>query len=253
MKIHMLSITAVWVGLIGFCAGCAGNRGGICHNEDPCLACLPKSHAQVPPQAAVVDTQKCVERLPKDAVQVPAGTYVQHWRSAMSSGAQQQQWVVSRNEWFDGGSQLGPKGQQHVNRIAESLRMQPCLVVIETEPIALQPGGSYDDALRFNEKLQEERKAAVVNALVEVGNADAADWVVFADDRSVGVRGIEAPVIFNGQFGGGGGRGNMGGRGGMGGGGFGGGGMGGGGFGGGGMGGGMGGGFGGGGGGGGIF
>ena len=245
MKIHMLSIIAVLAGLIGLCTGCAGDRASICYDEEQCQACLPHSHAEVPPNAGVVDTQKCVERLPKDAVPVPAGTYVQHWRGAMSNAAQQQQCVISRNEWFDGGNQLGPKGQQHVKRIAESLMMQPCLVVIETEPVALQPGGSYDDALLFNETLQAERKAAVVNALVEVGNADAADWVVFAEDRSVGVRGIEAPIIFNGQFGGGGG--NQGGIGrGMGGGGMGGGGMGGGGMGGGG-------GLGGGGGGGGIF
>ena len=249
MKIHMLSITAVLVGLIGLCAGCAGVRASICYDEESCQACLPYSHAEVPPKAGVVDTQKCVERLPKDAVPVPAGAYVRNWRGAMSNGAQQQQWVISRNAWFDGGSQLGPKGQTHVNRIAENLKMQPCWVVIETEPVALQPGGSYDDALLFNETLQAERKAAVVNALAEVGNEDAADWVVFADDRSVGVRGIEAPIIFNGQFGGGGG--NQGGVGRGGGGGFGGG-LGGGGMGGGGMGGG-GGGFGGGGGGGGIF
>ena len=234
------------VAIVSLCSGCVTDTAQMQHGQ-PCqhcqecgrVRCLPWTHSQVPPNAMVSQVDRCIEPLPKDGVPVPAGTYVQQWRENMVQEAQQRHWLISRNEWFDGGSQLGPEGRKHVVRIAEAMKLQPNWVVIETEPIALQMGASYEDALRDQELLQTERFDAVVTALTEAGNVDAASWVVFEDDRSVGVRGIEAPMIFNRQFmnGGGGNRGGIGrgmggGGGGMGGGG--GGGMGGGGFGGGG-------------------
>ena len=88
--------------------------------------------------------------------------------------------------------------------------------MIENEPVALEMGESYDEAVESNQQLQVDRRNAVVTALAEAGVPDADQWVVFADDRTVGVRGIEAPQVFNGQLGGiGMGRGGMG-RGGMG-------------------------------------
>jgi len=221
-------------------------------NDNP--RCLPRSHSQDPPNAALVGVQRCVEPLPKDGVPVPAGAYVQQWRESMVEGAQQRHWFIDRNEWFDGGSELGPEGRKHVSRIAEAMTMQPDWVIIETEPVSIELGESYEEALMRQQRLQEERWNVVVMFLSQAGNQNAAEWVVFGDERPVGVRGIEAPMIFNRQFmNGGGNRGGMGrgvgGGGGFGGGGFGGGGFGGGGFGGGGFGGGgFGGGFGGGGG-----
>jgi len=214
------------------------------HNRDcPCgqASCVPVSTSHLPPAAGIDVAHRCTDRLPNDAVPAPAGTYVSQWRGAMSYGAQQQHWVVTRNEWFDGGSQLGPKGLQHMQRIAQCHLAEPHVVVIETEPVALEMQQSYEDALQSNQRLQLDRRNVVVAALDNAGVPDADQWVVFAEDRSVGVRGIEAPQVFNSQFGGGG-RGNRGGigrgQGGMGGGGMGGGlggGMGGGGFGGGGI------------------
>ena len=199
--------------------------------------CLTRSYSQAPPNAAIVGTQRCVEPLPKDSVPVPAGAYVQQWRESMVEGAQQRHWFISRNEWFDGGSELGPEGRKHVSRIAEAMKLQPDWVVIETEPVSLELGESYEDALMRQQELQEERRNVVVMLLAEAGNENAAEWVIFGDERPVGVRGIEAPMIFNGQMGGGGGNrggigrgagGGMGGGGGLGGGGMGGGGGGGG-------------------------
>ena len=178
----------------------------------PCgqASCLPVSTSHLPPAAGIDVAQRCTDRLPKDAVPAPAGVYVSQWRGAMSYGSQEQHWVVTRNEWFDGGSQLGPKGQQHVQRIVQCHLAEPHVVVIETEPVALEMHQSYEDALQSNQRLQLDRRNVVVTALANAGVPDADQWVVFAEDRSVGVRGIEAPQVFNSQFGGGG-RGNRGG------------------------------------------
>lgn len=232
-----------------FASGCANWPTKSRHPSTACpcgqASCLPISRSNVSPAAGIDVAQRCTDRLPKDAVPAPAGAYVSQWRGVMSYGAQEQHWVVTRNEWFDGGSQLGPKGQQHVQRIAQCHLAEPHLVVIETEPVALEMQQSYEDALQSNQRLQLDRRNVVVTALANAGVPDADQWVVFAEDNTVGVRGIEAPQVFNSQFGGGG-RGNRGGigrgqggmGGGMGGGGMGGGlggGMGGGGFGGGGI------------------
>lgn len=235
-----ITLSLLCLSLVAF-SGCATGKAQMnacedCRSADT-IRCLPRSHSQDPPNAAIAGVHRCVEPLPKDAVPVPAGAYVQQWREVMFDGAQQRHWLISRNEWFDGGSKLGPKGREHVKRIAEAMQMQPNWVVIESEPVALKIAESYEDALLAHETLHAERRDAVVIALAEAGHENAADCVIFDDDRSVGIRGIEAPMIFNSQFNGGGGmqRGNGGGGGGLGGGGGGGGGgFGGGGFGGGG-------------------
>jgi hypothetical protein len=158
-------------------------------------------------------TERCVDPVPKDAVPAPAGTYLSQWRGAMSYHAQQQHWVIPRNEWFDGGSQLGPQGQRHLDRVVQCLAEAPRTVVIENEPLALELGDDYEEAVKKNRQLQFERRNTVVTALAEAGIENADQWVVFAEDRNVGVRGIEAPQIYNRQFIGGFGRGNRGGAG----------------------------------------
>lgn len=175
-----------------------GQRETCC--ADGQVGCLPIDASEVPPAASINHTYRCVEPMPEDAVPAPIGTYMGQWRGAMSDGAQKQNWIVTRNEWFDGGSQLGPKGQQHVQRIAHCLVTYPQLVVIENEPVALALGDSYEEAVRANQQLQIKRRNVVVEALAEAGVPDAPQWVVFADDRSVGVRGVEAPLIYNSQF-----------------------------------------------------
>ena len=212
-------IASLLVAIVSLCSGCVMDTAQVQHGQQcqhcqECgrVHCLPWTHSQVPPNAMVSQVDRCVEPLPKDGVPVPAGAYVQQWRENMVQEAQQRHWLITRNEWFDGGSQLGPEGRRHVNRIAEAMKLQPNWVVLETEPVALQMGASYEDALQDHEALQAERFDAIVTALTEAGNVDAASWVVFEDDRSVGVRGIEAPIIFNRQFmnGGGGNRGGIG-------------------------------------------
>jgi hypothetical protein len=224
--------------LLFTCSGCVTDpaQSSVCDDcpADGEIRCLPRTNSQHPPNAMISADHRCVEPLPKDSVPVPAGAYVQQWRETMVAGAQQQHWLISRNEWYNGGSELGPDGRNHISRISEAMKVQPNWVVIETEPVSIGSGESYEDALLKHEIQQSERRDAIVTALVEAGHSNAEEWVVFEEDRSVGIRGIEAPMIFNRQFmGGGGNRGGIG-RGGMGGGGGGIGGGGGGGFGGGG-------------------
>ncbi len=201
LQVACLQVACLQVAMLSGCA----NLAALCGHEEACCpdahgSCLPMEISDVPPAASINTAYRCVDPLPEDAIAAPNGTYLQQWRGAMSAGAQQAHWQVSRNEWFDGGTQLGPEGRAHVQRLAECLLTQPQPVVIEAEPVALAAGESYEEALQSNQRLQIERRNAVVEALAQAGVSDAPQWVVFADDRSVGVRGIEAPQIYNRQF-----------------------------------------------------
>lgn len=147
---------------------------------------------------------------------MPPGTYNNAWGNVMAHQADVQGEIITRNLWFDGGDQLGPDGRERIVDIAGSLPYQPRLVLIEEEPVEVAADQEYDEALRANERLNVDRKRAVIEALAAHGVADPHELVFFTSDRSVGVRGIEAPNVFNRQFMGGmmGGRGGMG-RGGM--------------------------------------
>jgi hypothetical protein len=203
-------------------AGCAGIRG-----KNDCSAhgnhCIEKSADVAAPHASLAATQRCVEELPCSSVPAPPGTYVNAWSDAMVAQAAVQGDIITRNLWFDGGEELGPDGRERLIKVSESFGDQPRMILIEEEPVAIAAGQTYADALAANEKLNLERKANVVSGLASLGIPNAEELVYFTKDRSVGVRGIEAPNVFNSQFMGGMG-GGLGGRGGgIGGGGFGGG------------------------------
>ena len=205
--------------------------------------CLPTMSIDAPAVAGIAKVDRCVQPIDPDVIQAPNGTYMNHWREMMSSTAHDERWVIERNEWFDGGQSLGPKGLDHVKRLAQTFAQQPRWIALENAAVVLEADEPYADALARTHQLNAERRNEIVRQLAECGVVDAEPWVVFVEDRTVGVRGIEAPNVFNQQFLGGQGTGN---RGGAGRGGFGGG-IGGGGIGGGGVGGGLGGGIGGGG------
>ena len=254
---HAVAPTAVLAFIVlSLTNGCATNFEShqSCTNGclEPCGAnCIPETLGQSSSQVALANWKRCVEPLPDDAIPAPPGTYVNAWLEAQVAGAMQSHWVLTRNLWYSGGDQLSQDGTQKLLRIADAMQEARNWVVIETQPVQPQRGETYKEAKRQIDQLQQRRREVVVDTLARGGVSDADQWVIFAGDRSVGVRGIEAPQIFNRQFQSGRGNQNQSGTGG---GGLGGGGFGGGGFGGGGLGGGLGGGFGGGGlGGGGIF
>ena len=186
-------------------ANCSDQCVDVCESD-----CLPKTIGQAAPGATIADWQRCVEKVPDEAVPVPAGTYLAAWREAQSAGAQQRHWVIPRNEWFSQGDQLSPDGLRHLDRVSATMAERPNWVVVETEPVQLERDETYDEALERIEQLQTRRRQVVVDRLVAAGIPDAEQWVIFAEDRNVGVRGIEAPQIFNRQFQTGG-RGNRGG------------------------------------------
>ena len=149
--------------------------------------------------------------------------------------------MVARHEWFSGEDQLGPEGREHVNALADALPYNEHPVVLESEPVALLGDETYDEALTRTAELNESRRHSVIARLAGQGVSDASERVILSPLDRVGVRGAEAPRIYNqmisgfgglgrgrgGQFGNGGGGGGFGGLGGGGGfgGGFGGGGF----------------------------
>ncbi|MEM9365512.1 MAG: hypothetical protein AAGD07_05910 [Planctomycetota bacterium] len=205
--------------------------------------CLPTETLAAPAAAGIASVSRCVQPIAHDAIPAPNGTYLSHWRERMSSAAHDEWWVVERNEWFDGGSRLGPKGLEHIKQMARGFNETPRWIAVENAAFAFEGEEDYDEAIARVRQLNLERRNEIVAQLAECGVIDAESWVVAVEDRTVGVRGIEAPNVYNQLFQGGQGTGNRGGagRGGFGGGGIGGG-LGGGGFGGGGVGGGFGGG-----------
>lgn len=247
MKIQNHCLVVLVMGALVTC-GCAADR--VCKVSCPdacaeaCAAdCLPKTFGAAEPNVTLADWNRCVEPVSEDAIPSPPGTYVNAWLDAQQATASQRHRVITRNEWFAGGDQLSPDGVQHLHRLASVMSHDPSWVVIESQPLSLKTDESYSEALQRINELQQRRRQLVVAQLSSGGVADADRWVIFAEDRTVGVRGIEAPQIFNRQFqtggqGNRGGAGNNGFGGGLGGGGlgggFGGGGFGGGGFGGGG-------------------
>ncbi len=192
------------------CAGLGGKNecGGLGQN------CLETTGDMADPKASLLATERCIEELPCAAIPAQPGTYVNAWSDAMAAQAAVQGDIITRNLWFDGDTELGPDGRERLVRIADSFGQHPRLILIEEEPVAIGTGQSYSEALEANDMLNRQRKANVVRMLGELGIADAEGLVFFTTDRSVGVRGIEAPNVFNRQFMGGMGRG----RGGMGGG-----------------------------------
>ena len=198
---NKLRDTLVLCALAATVVGCASNRHCRDACKDGCVAgCLPTGVGESPPKVSVEDWQRCAEPIPHGAVPAPPGTYLAAWREGTWAGAPQRHSFIYRNEWFSGGDQLSPEGIQHVGRITQSMLEMPNWVVIENEPVQLDAEETYDEALQRIEQLQVLRRNVIIEKLATAGVSDAASWVVFAEDRNVGVRGIEAPQVFNRQF-----------------------------------------------------
>jgi hypothetical protein len=153
------------------------------------------------------------------AVPAPPGTYVNQWNDAMICSARQQQLLISRHEWFSGGNALGPEGREHVLQLSELMKSSGYLITIELEPVQLDYDETFEEATARTIQLNEQRREVVVQLMNDSGVADAYQRVVLLPSNAVGVRGVEAPRIYNGLlFGGqgGGGAGNQNGGGNMG-------------------------------------
>jgi hypothetical protein len=112
----------------------------------------------------------------------PLGTYVNGWHEAQVVGAQADQFVIYRQEWFQDGTKPGPYGSYHLQRITQRLASVPFQVIIEVD-------------LR-DEKINLARKTFVVSQLLAAGIADAQTRVVVGYPRAEGLYGDEAGRIF---------------------------------------------------------
>lgn len=180
------------------------------------------------------------------AVPPPPGSSTCAWHQAENAKARGYDWVIAQHQWYQGGEQLGPDGQERLGRLAAQWRESPRPVVIEPHTILVRRDLSddygksepqlYEEAVKSAQELDERRRRHVVEQLASRGFEDADERVVIARPPYDTLYGQDAEMAFQQiEFGGMGGMGGMGGRGigggGMGG--FGGGGIGGGGFGGG--------------------
>ncbi|MEP3482670.1 MAG: hypothetical protein ABJZ55_25730 [Fuerstiella sp.] len=155
------------------------------------------------------------------AVPVKPGHYVDGWNNAMRCSAKSQQFVISRNSWFNNSADLGPEASDSIAYFANALTNGDNHLLIEKEPV--QP--AYHETLAIansrTQQLNDQRRSTVVAALQAAGVSDANSRVHLNSVEELGIRGIEAPQVFNRLFSGGnrGGGGGGGGQGGIGGGG----------------------------------
>jgi len=195
------------------------------------------SGARVQPRRENGNCKECRrnDTIDPAAVPAPTGTYVNQWNDAMICAARQQLLIVSRHEWFSGGIELGPEGRDHVIQLAERLQYSSEHVVIELEPVQLDYDETLEEATSRTLQMNEQRRELIIELMFQYGVPDADQRVILRPLDPVGVRGLEAPRVYNsllfgGQGGGqggnqngggnmGGGQGNGGGGGGFGGGG----------------------------------
>jgi hypothetical protein len=112
-------------------------------------------------------------KLRADVEVQPHGSFVRRFQALQADKAEASDFVVFLNEWFEGGTQLGPFGVYHINQIAQRLPTVPFLVMVQPQA---------DSALN------EKRRQVVVAALLGLGVADAETRVVIAYPDAEGIR-----------------------------------------------------------------
>ncbi len=188
-------------------AACSGNcRSGNCRS----------GHCEVS------DCQRPDDFCP-DAVPTKPGTYVNEWNDAMRCAAKSDEFVIHRNAWFNGGAEPGPEAVRQMPQLAQHLAQQNDDVLLEEEPVLPKYDETLAKATLRTQQLNAARRSAVVASLQTAGVADADARVHVSSPQTIGVRGIEAPRVFNQMLQGGGQAGGRGGQNAGGGGGFGGG------------------------------
>lgn len=158
-----------------------------------------------------------------DAVPTRPGTYTDQWTAAMRCSARNQDLIVYRNAWFNGGVEPGPEAVEDLHRFSETMRFHEHYhLIVEAEPVQPLYSETLSQASERTRRLDTSRLQRVVAELEAAGIIDAATRVHLSPLESVGTRGIEAPRVFNQMFFGagqnqgntqGGGRGGGGGRG----------------------------------------
>jgi hypothetical protein len=128
--------------------------------------------------------------IPRIAQPAPPGTYVNMWFGRQADAAEQDDFVIYRNMWYKGGTELGPMGRYYIDMITSRLAKVPFPVVIET---------SHDD------RIDDARRAVVLSLLEKRGFTDPTR-VIVAYSIAEGLYAEEAQRIastyLNGGYGG---------------------------------------------------
>ncbi len=126
--------------------------------------------------AAAFGCHTCNDIAP-GAIPQPNGTYACRWVHAEKARADQDKFVIYQYEWSADVTKLTSSGQQHVVQIAQGLCQVPFPVVIEP---------SSDN------RLDESRRAVVLQALASSGKPVTPDRVILARPEAEGLYGQEA-------------------------------------------------------------
>lgn len=144
---------------------------------------------------------------------MPLGSIVRsHWH-VMETNAEASDFIIYRNEFVDGSSELTPSGRSHISEIAARMPSTPFPVIVEQSLNNSDP------------EVDQIRRDLVVRVLTDLGNADAARRTYVSQPYSKGLNSLEAEQDFgrfrsvrrngNNGFGGSGGGGGAGGGGGF--------------------------------------
>jgi hypothetical protein len=107
----------------------------------------------------------------------PLGTFTNGWIEAQHHKAEASDFVFYLDEWYLGGTRLGPAGLAHLRDVIKRLPGVPF-------PVVIQP--------HVDEALNETRRMRIVEALVNNGIADAERRVVVDIPQAEGMPGDEA-------------------------------------------------------------
>ena len=111
----------------------------------------------------------------------PNGLAVHRFQDIQAAKAEPSDFVFFLDEWYKGGTVLGPYGTYHLGHMLERLPKVPF-------PVVIQP--SHD------QELNETRRQQIVTALAKAGVPDPDQRVLIAFPSAEGLYGDEAPRIY---------------------------------------------------------
>jgi hypothetical protein len=118
---------------------------------------------------------------PPPLVPEPNGAFVHKMEEIQANKAEESDFVFFLDEWYQGGTQLGPHGLYHLGAIVPRLPNVPFPVVVQPTPDAA---------------LNENRRQVIVAALAKHGVPEADQRVIVAFPTAEGLYGEEAPRIY---------------------------------------------------------
>jgi hypothetical protein len=167
--------------------GCAHTHNDACDRCDVEMASRPHS---------LVD--KCAT-VPPGAQPLPNGAFVKAAHDIQVRNASADKYVVYLHEWYMDGVELGPWGRQHVNLIARRLTAAAAPLADATHEgaIVLPPKLPVLVQACPDDRVNETRRQAVAERLLQLGIYDAAERVIVGFPEAVDLDGNEAPRIYS--------------------------------------------------------